>query len=239
MYNNFQNEETIGKEYITEQATRAFVAQVFGWMFGALLITAGIAFAFANIPSLTSILFDAATAKPTAAFWIATFSPIAVVMAVSIGLDRMSTALVASLYILYSALLGVSLCVIFLAFDPLLIVKAFALTAGTFGIMAILGYTTKTDLTRFGSILMIGVFGIVVSMIINWFMHSSGFSYLIDIACLVVFTGLVAFKMQQIKTIGQQVGTSRPKLAIWGALTLYITFINLFLTILRLLGSRR
>lgn len=232
------NGNFIETKAVSRDSAKTFVAQVFSWMFGALLVTAALAYVFAN-SSLITMMINPETFRPTPFYWIAAFSPIIIIFAMGAGVERFSMGVMVGLFALYSALMGVSLSVIFLVFDPIMIVKAFGLTAGTFGIMAVLGYTTKADLSRFGTIMMMGVVGIVIASIINYFMDSSQLAWIIDIVCLVVFTGLVAFKMQVIRQYGETYGTSQPKMAVFMALTLYITFINLFLTILRLMGNRR
>jgi FtsH-binding integral membrane protein len=119
--------------------------------------------------------------------------------------------------------------------------KTFAVTAGMFGIMAVTGYTTKTDLTRFGSILMMGLIGIILAMVVNFFLKSSTLEYLISVIGVLIFTGLTAYDVQKLKRIASQSldSVNTRKLAIMGALTLYLDFINIFLFLLRLLGDRR
>lgn len=225
------------EQYAAENA-KAFVKQVYAWMFGALLVTAAIAYAFAT-SGLIELLFDEVTGKRSTFYWIAAFSPLLIVLIMSFGHERLSLWAMIGLFTLYAMLMGVSLSTIFFIFEPLVIVKAFGITAGTFGIMAIAGYTTKADLSRFGMILLMGLFGIVIASVINIFTHSSQLSWIIDLVCVVVFTGLVAWKMQMVRQMGEEVGTSQPKMAVFMALSLYITFINLFLTILRLLNGNR
>jgi FtsH-binding integral membrane protein len=117
----------------------------------------------------------------------------------------------------------------------------FLSTAALFALMAIVGYTTKTDLTKLGSILMIGVIGIVIASLINFFMKSESMDYLISILGVIIFTGLTAYDVQKIKNLGDGVGdnTINRKFGIMGALTLYLDFINLFLFLLRLFGGRK
>jgi FtsH-binding integral membrane protein len=117
----------------------------------------------------------------------------------------------------------------------------FLLTAGSFGFMAFLGYTTKTDLTKFGSLLYMLLFGVIISSVVNMFLGSSGFDYIISLVSVFIFTGLVAYEMQMIKNMAHQAqmdGTLRQKLALFAGFQLYLTFVNLFLSLLRLLGNR-
>lgn len=230
--NNYGQDNFIDREVVAAESAKAFVTQVFGWMFVALVLSAGLAYAFAT-SDLIYMLFDGQTGKATPLFWIALFSPIGIVLLMNFGIEKLSFAVIISLFIAYAALMGISLSTIFLAYDPMMIVKAFGMTAGTFGIMAVAGYTTKADLSKFGMIMIFGVIGIILASIFNMFMGSSGLSLIIDVVCLIVFTGLIAWKMQMVRQMGEQYGTTQPKMAVFMALTLYITFINLFLTILR------
>jgi uncharacterized protein len=218
-------------EAVSAESAKAFVTQVFGWMFLAMVLSAGLAYAFAT-SDLIYLLFDGQTGKPSPLFWIALLSPIAVVLAMNFGIEKLSFGVIIALFIAYAALMGISLSTIFLVYEPMAIVKAFGITAGTFGIMAVAGYTTKADLSRFGMIMIFGVVGIVLASVFNLFIESSGLSLLIDVVCIIVFTGLI-WKMQMVRQMGEQVGTTQPKMAVFMALSLYITFINLFLTILR------
>jgi hypothetical protein len=145
-------------------------------------------------------------------------------------------------YILYSEVTGISLSFILLAFTSESIFKTFLITSAMFGSMAVLGYTTKMDLTRFGSILYMFLIGLIIASLVNFFMHSSAMSYIIDLAGILIFTGLTAYDMQKIKKIGENavIGEeSTKKMMLMGALNLYLDFINMFLFLLRLFGSRR
>ena len=169
------------------------------------------------------------------------FSPIIVVFAMSMGLERMSMRTILLLFIVYSVLMGLSLSFIFMIYSMGSIALTFFAASGAFVIMAVLGYTTKTDLTKFGSLLYMALGGIIIASIINMFMHSSGMDKMITYIGVFVFTGLVAYKMQMLKEMAHNAeldGEQRNKMALFGGLTLYITFINLFLTLLRLFGSR-
>ena len=146
------------------------------------------------------------------------------------------------MFVLFSALMGISLSTIFLIYPIGTIYTTFGVTAITFMIMAIIGYTTKTDLTKFGSILMLGLIGIIVAMVVNMFMQSAMMDYLISVIGVLIFTGLIAYDMQKLKRIGMGVeyGTqAESKLAMMGALSLYLNFVNLFLFLLRIFGGNR
>jgi len=145
------------------------------------------------------------------------------------------------LFALYSALMGLSLSTIFIRYDIASITSTFLVTAGAFAGMAILGYTTKTDLTKFGSLLYMVFIGMFIATIVNIFMKSDTMDFVVSVLGVFVFTGLTAYQMQQLKHISNDPnleGVQRNKLALIGGLMLYILFINLFLSLLRLLGNR-
>jgi FtsH-binding integral membrane protein len=219
---------------------RAFMARVFTWMTAALLITALVAYLFAANASLFSLLY---TETGLSVFgWVVMFAPLAFVFAISFGINRFSTPVMAILFILYSIVMGMSMSFIFYVFTLSSIYITFLITAGVFGLMAILGYTTKLDLTRFGTIMLIGLIGIIIASLVNFFMKSAMMDYVISIAGVVIFTGLTAYDVQKLKRIGMGVNmgdASTSKLAIMGALSLYLDFINLFMFLLRLFGSRK
>jgi FtsH-binding integral membrane protein len=224
----------------TEQAestvAKTFMTSVFSWMFLALTITGVVSYVFATNDQLLMLLFTETGLSPLG--WIVMLAPLAFILVMNFGYERLSTGVMIFLLLLYSVCMGMSLSFIFLIYAHSTLISAFAITGGTFGVMAILGYTTKTDLSKLGPILMMGLVGIIIASIVNFFMNSSAFAFLIDCVCVVVFTLLTAFKVQNLKDIAAQ-GGGTSKLAVFGALSLYITFINLFMTILRIMGSRR
>jgi uncharacterized protein len=226
----------------TNTHVRSFISGVFSWMFLALILSAVTAWLFANNETLLSLLVNYETGRLSILGWVIMLAPIGLVMVMSFALEKLSVPVLIGLFVLYSVLLGASLSFIFLAYLGGTIVKAFLVTSGVFAVMAILGYTTKADLSKMGTILMIGVVGIVIASVVNMFMKSEMMSMIIDAVCVIVFTGLIAYKMQSIKetaisTEGHDASVVR-KYQIISALSLYITFINLFLTILRIFGRR-
>jgi FtsH-binding integral membrane protein len=174
--------------------------------------------------------------------WGVMLAPIGMVLIMSFAFNRLSFGALMGLFLAYSLVNGISLSVIFLIYSSAAISKVFFITAGLFATMAVVGYTTKTDLTKLGSILMMAVLGIVIASVVNYFMESAAFDYLISCVGVLVFTGLVAYDTQKVKRIGAGVeyGTATAgKLALMGALSLYLDFINLFLFLLRVFGGRR
>ncbi len=225
----------------TNTHVRSFISGVFSWMFLALILTSVTAWLFANNISLLQLLIKEEGGL-TILGWVVMLAPLGLVLVMNFALEKLSVPVLIGLFSLYSLLLGASLSFIFLVFVGGTILKAFLITAGVFAIMAVLGYTTKTDLSKMGTILMIGVVGIAIAMLVNIFLKSEMMSIIIDAVCVIVFTGLIAYKMQSIKeaaySMEGQDGAVIRKYQIISALSLYITFINLFMTILRILGRR-
>ncbi len=222
---------------------KTFMSQVFTWMTLAMIITAGTAYWFASSESAIKSLVNVETGGLTGLGWIVTLAPIGFVLLMSFGFQKLSALAMTLLFIAFSVLMGMSLSFILLIYTAASVFKTFIVTAGMFGIMAVAGYTTKTDLTKFGSILMMGLIGLMLAMLVNFFMHSSSMEYIISILGVLIFTGLTAYDVQRLKRIGAGAGTygddNSRKLSILGALTLYLDFINLFLFLIRFLGNRR
>jgi FtsH-binding integral membrane protein len=222
--------------------SRKFIAGVFSWMFVALGISSIAAYLFANTPALLQLLFDQATGQPTVLFWVAMFAPLAFVLIMSYGVNRISYLGLSLLYVAYSAATGISLSFILLVYTASSVSGVFLTSSVVFGIMAVAGYTTKTDLTKFGSLMMMLLVGIIVASIVNFFLHSSGLSMLISYIGVAVFVGLTAYDVQKLKRIGAGLeygDASAKKMALMGGLTLYLDFVNLFLFLLRIFGRRR
>lgn len=229
-------------------ASKTFMAGVFLWMFAALLISSVSAYLFASVPSLLDLLIqqDAAGRASMSIFgWVVMFAPLVFVLTMSFAFTRLSAPAMVGFFLLYAATTGISLSFILLVYTAGSVVTTFVSSAAMFGVMAVMGYTTKKDLTSFGRIMMMGLIGIVIAMLVNMFMHSAQMDYIISIIGVAVFTGLTAYDVQKLKNIGaglQYEGTSvsdTRKLSIMGALSLYLDFINLFLMMLRLFGKRK
>lgn len=222
------------------ETTRTFMSKVFLWMCIALGITALTAFLSASSPAFFSMLITQ-TGKMSLLGWVVTLAPLILVFVMSARLDRMSKGTMTAIFILYSVLMGMSLSFIFLAYSSAVIVKTFLITAGMFGVMAVAGFTTKTDLTKFGRIMFMGLIGLIIATLVNLFTKSAMFDYIISFIGVLIFTGLTAYDVQKLKQIGTaNMGENDTvtKIAIYGALSLYLDFINLFLYLLRIFGSR-
>ncbi len=229
-----------GQQEDTLALSKTFLSSVFSWMFMGLLATAGMAWIFADNAYLTSLLIN--ETGMTMLGWIVMLSPIGFVLLMSFGFQKLSSSALMLLFIAYSVIMGMSLSFIFLAYSLGSIATTFVITAGMFGTMALLGFTTKTDLTKFGSIMIMGLVGIIIASVVNMFLQSSMMDYIISFLGVLIFTGLTAYDVQKLKRIGAQVeagSESSRKLIVMGALTLYLDFINLFLFLLRFLGNRR
>lgn len=222
-----------------ESMVRAFMTGVFSWMFIALAITAVTAWYVASTPAIFQLM---RTETGLSIFgWVVMLAPIGFVMLMSFRFQKLSALSLSLLFLVYSVLVGLSLSFIFLVYTMGSIATTFGVTSLTFGIMAIAGYTTKTDLTKFGSILMMALVGIIVATLVNFFLKSESMQYLISFIGVLVFTGLTAYDVQKLKKIGNEMTAgqeSTRKYAIMGALSLYLDFINLFLFLLRFLGRR-
>ena len=237
MNTNFRNTPIEKLENATIVSQNTVLRSAFAWMSLAMLLTTISALLFAFVPELTTLLIEPTEfggAKPTMLAYVVMFAPIIFVMAMSFGVNKMSLPVLVGTFVAYSIVNGISFSFIFFIYNIGSIYKVFLSTAGLFAVMAIAGYTTKTDLTKLGSILMIGLIGIVVASLINFFMHSAQMDYIISILGVIIFTGLTAYDVQKIKNIGEQAGDSSEgkKYGIMGALTLYLDFINLFLFLL-------
>lgn len=222
--------------------SQSFISRVLSYMAGALVISSILAYVFGNSPALLQYIINMETGGMTGLGWVALLAPLGMVFFMGARFQKMSAQTMMLVFVLFSALMGISLSTIFIIYPIGTIYTTFGVTAITFVIMAFVGYTTKTDLTKFGSILMMGLIGIIVAMVVNMFMQNAMMDYVISIIGVLIFTGLIAYDMQKLKRIGMGVeyGTqAESKLALMGALSLYLDFINLFLFLLRIFGGNR
>ena len=218
-----------------------FISNVFSWMGIALSITALTAYYFGTDAELISLLMNETGGFSTLG-WIVMIAPFGLVLLMGLGFNKLSYTALVLVFGVYAILMGMSLSFILLIYTAASIFKTFLVTALLFGVMAVIGYTTKTDLTKFGSILMMGVIGLVIASVVNMFMHSPAMDYIISFVGVLIFTGLTAYDVQKLKRIGSGLeyqNSDVNKLTIMGALTLYLDFINLFLFLLRFMGNRK
>jgi FtsH-binding integral membrane protein len=243
MNTNFRNTNIDKIESATIVSENKLLRAAFSWMALAMLLTTISSLLFAFVPQLTTLMLEPTEFgyKPTIFAYIVMFAPLLFVLAIGFGINKMSYTTLIGTFVAYAIINGISFSFIFFVYNIGSIFKVFLSTGALFTIMAIAGYTTKTDLTKMGSILMIGLIGIVVASLINMFMHSAQMDYIISILGVVIFTGLTAWDVQKIKNLGQVADNSEEskKMGVLGALTLYMDFINLFLFLLRLFGDRK
>lgn len=218
---------------------RSYMLAVYNYMASGVLLTGIVAFAFANSPYMR-LLFNE-VGRPTGLGWVVMLAPLGFVMALSFGINRMQVSTAKALFWAYAAVMGLSLSTIFLAYTGASIALTFFSTAAAFGALSLYGYTTKKDLSAFGTFLIMGVVGLIVASLINMFVQSSGMSLIISFLGVLLFAGLTAYDTQKIKSMyfyaadAGQVG----KTVVMGALRLYLDFINMFMFLLRFMGDRR
>lgn len=218
-----------------------FIRSVYSYMFIAMAISGVIAYAVGTNKALFDQLFMTSDGGTSPVFYVMLFAPIVISMVIQWGLQRLSMPILLALFVAYSASMGSTLSIIFFAYSTQAIAFTFFVTAGAFAGMAVLGYTTKTDLTKFGSLLYMVLIGMILASVLNMFIGSGMMDWVITILGVFVFTGLIAYQMQQLKMVAQSPEFSaetRNKLALIGGMQLYILFVNLFLNLLRLLGNR-
>jgi len=240
---NYMQENNLTFQAVQAQdVSRTFISKVFMWMAGALILTAITSFFIAaNFETVLPYFVNSTGEKLSALFWVTIFAPFLLVLIMSSTVNKLPLSALSIMYIIYSVLMGVSLSFIFLAYELPTIGITFAVTAGTFIIMAVLGFTTKTDLTKFGSLLLMALFGIIIAMVVNIFAGSPTANYIISILGVLIFTGLTAYDVQKLKNYSAQIdefNNTAGKIALMGALTLYLDFINLFLFLLRIFGRK-
>ena len=214
---------------------REYMLRVYNYMASGLALTGIVAFAFAQY------LFANPALAHSPVMFLIMLAPLGLVMWLSFGLNRMQASTAQLLFWLYAGVMGLSLASVFLVFTGVSIARVFFITAGTFGAMSLYGYTTRRDLSQFGSFLFMGLIGIVLAGLVNLFIGSTALQFAISVIGVIVFVGLTAWDTQQIKEMyyegdDYEMGSKK---AIMGALRLYLDFINLFMMLMQLLGTRR
>ena len=212
----------------------ALMRKVYLWMTMALVITGLCAWGTATSPAMVQLVFG-----NRAAIWVLLIAELGLVFYTTARINRLSLTTATTLFIIYSALNGVTLSSIFMVYAMTSIAKVFFITAGTFGVMALYGSVTKTDLSRFGNLFLMALLGLIIASVANLFFKSSGFDLILSYIGVVLFVGLTAWDSQQIKrALSMQAGLDETaqKVALLGALELYLDFINLFLYLLRIFG---
>ena len=236
-YNDFELKNlSIDDQLAMSSAFPVLMRKVYVWMTLALVITGFTAYGVATSPGVQQAIFT-----NQILFWGLIIAEFALVIGVSAAINRLSLATATLMFILYSVINGALLSSIFLIYTASSISTVFFITAGTFATMALIGYTTKTDLSSIGKYLFMALIGLVIATFVNFFIKSSGFDYILSYIGVLIFVGLTAYDSQKIKQMLLQApdaGEGAQKIALLGALSLYLDFINLFLYLLRIFGRR-
>ena len=225
------------RSYRPSTTLPVLMRKVYTWMALALVITGVTAYGVATTPSLIE-----AIVMNRVLFWGLVIAEFGLVFGISGMLHKLSLATATLMFIAYSVINGALLSVIFIVYTMDSIGMVFFITAATFGVMALIGYTTKTDLTKMGSILFMALIGLIIATVVNMFVHSSGLQLIISYAGVLIFVGLTAYDTQKIKQMlyeQDSADESAQKLALVSALSLYLDFVNLFIYLLRILGNRK
>lgn len=233
-YNNQTTPPSFYDSGAVTRQTNAVMKRVYVRMFIGLLVSAFCALGVASSPAALSFFFG-----NQLVFWGMLIAMLVMAFVIPARLNKMSTGAVLSCFIVYSALMGCWLAPIFLAYKLGTIVYTLFITAGTFGAMSVYGFFTKTDLSKMGSYLIMALFGLLIAMVVNIFVASSTFDWIISIVGVLLFVGLTAWDTQQVKQLSAMNldPAMADKLATMGAMSLYLDFINLFLFLLRILGG--
>ena len=235
-------------EAVIDQGLRAYMLKVYNYMASGVLLTGVVALFFFKMAVVTSdggqiigLTNFGNTIYASGLKWVIMLAPLAVVFYMSFGIAKMSAAKAQTTFWIFAGLMGLSLSSILLVYTGMSVTRVFFICSATFGAMSIYGYTTKRDLTKLGSFLMMGLIGIIIASLVNIFMKSSMMYFVISILGVLIFVGLTAYDTQKIKNMytASDTGEIIGKKAVMGALTLYLDFINLFIMLLRLFGQRR
>ena len=219
-----------------DEGLRQYMLRVYNYMGTGLAITGLVAFFTANSPTLLNAIYGSPLR------WLVFLAPLGIVFYLSGRMHKMSPAKAQAVFWIFAALVGLSLASIFIVYTGESIARVFFITAGTFGAMSLYGYTTKRDLTSWGSFLFMGLIGVIIGLVVNLFVQSELIHYAVSVIGVIVFVGFTAYDTQKIKETYDAVshdGTLMAKGAIMGALKLYLDFLNLFIFLLHLLGARR
>ena len=230
----------------TDEGLRAYMLKVYNYMAVGLVLTGAVAFAVINVPAISELFYTkiqvagGTYAQLKMLGWIALFAPLLFVFVFASRLHRMDPNTAQTLFWVYAGLMGLAFAPIVAVYTSMSVAKVFFMTAGTFGAMSLYGYTTKRDLTKWGSFLMMGLIGVIIAMVVNMFLASPALHFAISVIGVLVFVGLTAYDTQRIKSMysaadGAAVMTRK---AIMGALQLYLDFVNMFLLLLMLFGNR-
>ena len=236
-YNDLELRDMTAEEQLSvSKAFPALMRKVYVWMTLALVITGFTAYTVATSPGILQLIFG-----NSVVLWGLIIAELVLVLGISGAINRLSLTMATLMFVLYSVINGVTLSSVFLAYTMSSVSTVFFITAGTFATMALVGYTTKTDLSSMGTILFMALIGLIIATVVNVFLKSSGLDMILSYVGVLIFVGLTAWDSQKIKVMllqASDTGETAQKIALLGALTLYLDFINLFLYLLRIFGRR-
>jgi len=218
-----------------DEGLRAYMLKIYNYMCLGLGVTGAVAFFTASSETMLQAIYGTPLA------WVVMLSPLAFILVLSFGINKLSVGAAQALFWTFAAVMGLSMASIFLIYTGASIAKVFFITAALFASMSLYGYTTKRSLASWGSFLFMGLIGVVIAMVVNMFLASSALEFAISVIGVLVFTGLTAYDTQRLKMMYYQTGDGTSvaeKGAIMGALSLYLNFINMFMMLLHLFGSR-
>jgi FtsH-binding integral membrane protein len=218
-----------------DQGLRSYMLGIYNYMASAVALSGIVAFLVASSPAVAQLVFG------TPLKWVVMLAPIGFVMLMSFSFERVSKAGLLAMFWVFAALMGASLASILLVYTGASVARAFFVAAGMFAGMSIYGYTTKADLTKFSTFLIMGVWGLVIASLVNFFVQSTMMQFVISAVSVLVFCGMTAWDTQRLKdTYVEAAGTEiEGKLSVMGALSLYLNFVNLFVALVQLFGGRR
>ena len=237
-YNDYELENLTAEQQLSmSRAFPVLMRKVYVWMTLALVITGITAYGVANSPGILHVILNS-----PGVFWGLIIAELVLVVGISGAIKRFSLAMATLMFVLYSVVNGATLSFIFLVYTTSSVYSVFFITAGTFAAMALLGYVTKTDLSFMGKILFMALIGLIIATLVNvFFVKSTGMDLIISYVGVLVFVGLTAWDSQKIKMLLQEApdaGEGAQKVALLGALTLYLDFVNLFIYMLRIFGRK-
>lgn len=234
-YGKWSDVSQLRTEDEIKQHVSQYIAKVYGWMFLALMVTAISGYYVASSEAMINFIVG-----NKIGYWVVLIGQLFLVGYMSARINKISVQTATALFFIYSALNGLIFGILFLVYTPASLLTVFGITAGTFGVMSAVGYYTKQDLTKFGQIMFFGLIGLIIASIVNFFMQNEMMYWILSYVGVAVFVGLIAYDTQKIKAYAlMESEEMRKKGAILGALALYLDFINLFIYLLRLFGSRK
>jgi uncharacterized protein len=228
-------QQRAGSAAAIEERVTAFLRAVYGWMCAGLAITAGTAWFAASSPAVMNAII-----RNRAVFWILALAQLGIVIVLSARVDKLSSSAASALFVTYSALTGVTMSFVLLAYTGESVASTFLITATMFGALALYGTFTRRSLAGVGQFMFMGLIGLLIASLVGFFWQNDGLQFMISLVGVIVFTGLTAWDAQRLKNMALAVeGGVATQYAVVGALALYLDFINLFLFLLRFLGGRR